>query len=340
MTSVESADDLARSLGTFFSEHLPVRTGASRHTILAYRDAWKLFLRFAATRATRSVPELRLTDLDVETVLAFLDSLERDRHNAAVTRNHRRTALQAFFRYLPSVAPEYLAHSQRILSIPVKRAPRRTVDYLERPEMEALLAQVDRHSRQGRRDYALLAFLYNSGARVQEATDLGVAALQLDRPYQVRLFGKGRKERVCPLWPETAALLRALLVERGVSQDATAPVFVNVHGRPLTRYGIRHIVSRHAAAAVKIRPSIARKRIHPHTLRHSCAVALLQAGVELNLIRSWLGHVSLETTQRYAEIDLAQKRRALDAVTPVGKPGRPRGATWQHESILAWLERL
>jgi integrase/recombinase XerD len=215
MTSVESADDLARSLGTFFSEHLPVRTGASRHTILAYRDAWKLFLRFAATRATRSVPELRLTDLDVETVLAFLDSLERDRHNAAVTRNHRRTALQAFFRYLPSVAPEYLAHSQRILSIPVKRAPRRTVDYLERPEMEAL-AQVDRHSRQGRRDYALLAFLYNSGARVQEATDLGVAALQLDRPYQVRLFGKGRKERVCPLWPETAALLR---VARGTRRE-------------------------------------------------------------------------------------------------------------------------
>jgi site-specific recombinase XerD len=340
MRSAESADDLARSLATFFSEHLPLRTGASPHTILAYRDAWKLFLRFAATRAARSVPALGLTDLDVETVLAFLDSLESDRHNAVVTRNHRRTALQAFFRYLPSVAPEYLAQSHRILTIPVKRGPRRTVDYLERAEMETLLAQVDRRTCQGRRDYTLLAFLYNSGARVQEATDLRVSAVQLDRPYQVRLFGKGRKERVCPMWPETAALLRALLAERGVSQDATAPVFVNVHGRPLTRYGIRHIVNRHAAATVKRLPSLARKRIHPHTLRHSCAVHLLQAGVELNLIRSWLGHVSLETTQRYAEIDLAQKRRAIDAVTPVGKLGRPPAATWQHESILAWLERL
>ena len=207
--------------------------------------------------------------------------------------------------------------------------------------MEALLAQVDRRTRHGRRDYALLAFLYNSGARVQEAIDLRVSALQLDRPYQVRLFGKGRKERICPLWPETTALLRALLVERAVNQDITAALFVNAHGQPLTRYGVRHIVKRYAIAASKTHPSLARKRIHPHSLRHSCAVHLLQAGVELNLIRSWLGHVSLETTQRYAEIDLAQKRRALDAVTPVGELEPPTTVPdAQKESILVWLERL
>ena len=341
MRSAESTDPLPGALATFFGEHLPIRTGASRHTILAYRDAWKLLLRFAATRAARSISELRVADLDVEAVLAFLDSLECDRHNAVVTRNQRRSAVQAFFRYLPSVAPECLALSHRILTIPVKRAARRTVDYLERAEMEALLAQVDRRTRHGRRDYALLAFLYNSGARVQEAIDLRVSALQLDRPYQVRLFGKGRKERVCPLWPETTALLRALLVERAVNQDITAAVFVNAHGQPLTRYGVRHIVKRYAIAASKTHPSLARKRIHPHTLRHSCAVHLLQAGVELNLIRSWLGHVSLETTQRYAEIDLAQKRRALDAVTPVGELDlHTTVPDAQKESILVWLERL
>jgi site-specific recombinase XerD len=337
MTVSESARDLGHALETYFREHLPVRTGASRHTVLAYRDAWKLFLRFAATRTQRSIPELRVTDLDVETVLGFLDSVEHDRHNAIVTRNHRRTALLAFFRFLPSVAPMYVAQSQRVLTIPVKRAPRRTIDYLERAEMETLLAHVDRSTRQGRRDYTLLAFLYNSGARVQEALDLRVAALQLERPYQVRLFGKGRKERICPLWPETAALLRALLGERGVHDAPNAPVFVNTVGQSLTRYGVRHIVHRWVKTAAKDQPSLTRKRIHPHTFRHSCAVHLLQAGVDLNLIRSWLGHVNLETTQRYAEIDLAQKRRALDAVTPVGKPRRQSN---QSETLLGWLERL
>jgi integrase/recombinase XerD len=286
------------------------------------------------------VPDLRVTDLDVDTALAFLDSLETDRHNTVVTRNHRRTALQAFFRYLGSVAPEYLAHCRRILSIPRKRAPQRTVDYLERAEVEAVLTQIDRRTPRGRRDYALLAFLYNSGARVQELVDLSVAALQLQRPYQLRLLGKGHKERICPLWPETAALLRALLAERQVDQDLSAPVFVNAHRQRLTRYGVRHIVTRYVAAAVPAQPSLTRKRVHPHTFRHACAVALLQAGVELNLIRSWLGHVSLETTQRYAEIDLAQKRRALDAVRPVGTAGRQHAATWQKESILTWLEHL
>jgi site-specific recombinase XerD len=323
-------------LETYFGDHLPVRTGASRHTVLAYRDAWKLFLRFAATRTTRSIPELRVTDLDVETVLAFLDSLEYDRHNAIVTRNHRRTALLAFFRFLPSVAPTYLAQSQRVLTIPVKRAPRRTIDYLERAEMEALLAHVDRRSRQGRRDYTLLAFLYNSGARVQEALDLHAASLQLERPYQVRLFGKGRKERICPLWAETAALLRALLGERGVHNAPNAPVFVNAAASPsLDTVSATSCTA--GSTPAKGQLSLTRKRIHPHSLRHSCAVHLLQAGVDLNLIRSWLGHVNLETTQRYAEIDLAQKRRALDAVTPVGKPRRH---ACQSETILGWLERL
>jgi site-specific recombinase XerD len=338
MTSANSIDDLGCALAIFFNEHLPVRVGASRHTILAYRDAWKLFLRFAAGHTGREIARLGVDDLDVETMLAFLDTLERDRHNSVVTRNHRRTALQAFFRFLPSISPEYLTQSHRILAIPVKRAARRMIDYLERGEMEAVLAHVDRHSARGRRDYALLAFLYNSGARVQEALDLRVSGLQFDRPYQVRLFGKGRKERICPLWPETARLLRALLVERSVIQDGAAPVFVSSLGQPLTRYGVRHIVSRCVAAAVKTAPALARKRIHPHSLRHSCAVHLLQAGVDLNLIRSWLGHVKLETTQRYAEIDLAQKRRALDAVTPVGKPSR--ASAWRNESVLAWLETL
>src|SRR3989441_12940849 len=261
-----SADDLAHYLATFFTEHLPGRTGASRHTILAYRDAWKLWLRFVAERVKRAVPDLRVPDLDVETALAFLDHLEPERHTAVVTRNHRRTALQAFFRYLGSVAPEYLAHCQRVLAIPRKRAPQRTVDYLERAEVDTLLAHIDRHTPRGRRDYALLAFLYNSGARVQEALDLSVAALQLDRPYQVRLRGKGRKERICPLWPETAALLAALLKRQPRSDHE--PLFVNRYGRPLGAAGVRFKLAQYVRAAATGLPSLQKKRVHPHTFRH------------------------------------------------------------------------
>jgi site-specific recombinase XerD len=333
--------DLARCLTGFFGDHLVLQRGASRHTVLGYRDAVKLFLRFAATRVHRAVPDLTWADLDVEAVLAFLDALEQDRRNCVATRNHRRAALHAFFRYVGSMAPEQVERCRRILAIPAKRGPTRAVDYLERPEVESLLAHVDRATARGRRDYALLAFLYNTGARVQEALDLRAVALQLDRPYQVRLLGKGRKERLCPLWPQTAALLRALLAERGVAPHADAPVFVNHFGQPLTRYGVRHLLARYAAAAARVHPGLARKRVHPHTLRHSCAVHLLQAGVDLNLIRSWLGHVSLQTTHRYAEIDLAMKRQALEQVPPLGTPGARPKARWHHnETILAWLETL
>ena len=171
---------------------------------------------------------------------------------------------------------------------------------------------------------------------MQELVDLSVAALQLDRPYQVLLIGKGRKERICPLWPETAALLRALLTERHIDREPAAAIFVSARGQRLTRYGVRHIVKRYVAATAPTQPSLTRKkRVHPHTFRHACAVHLLQAGVELKpMIRNWLGHVSLETTQRYAEIDLAQKRRALDAVTPVRRASRRHAATWRKESIL------
>jgi len=334
--------ELARCLTGFFGDHLVLQRGASRHTVLGYRDAVKLFLQFAAARAHCTVPDLTWADLDVETVLAFLEALERDRHNSVATRNHRRAALHAFFRYVGAMAPDQVERCRRILAIPAKRGPARAVDYLERGEVEGLLAHVDRTTARGRRDYALLAFLYNTGARVQEALDLRAAALQLDRPYQVRLLGKGRKERVCPLWPQTAALLRSLLAERGIAPHADAPVFVNHFGQPLTRYGVRHLLARYAAlAAARGNPGLARKRVHPHTLRHSCAVHLLQAGVDLNLIRSWLGHVSLQTTHRYAEIDLAMKRQALDQVPPLGTPGgRPTPRWHQNESILAWLEKL
>ena len=201
---------LARTVRQFFSTHLPNVRGASRHTIDSYRYALLLLLRFLAATRHRSVADLDLPDIAAEDVLAFLDDLERARHNTAATRNVRLAALHAFFRYAAASAPEQLARSQQILLIPFKRADQRPMDYLEYAELQAVLEAVDRSTAAGRRDYALLAILFNTGARVQEILDLRPGDLHLDKPFQVRLFGKGRKERMCPLWPQTATLLRAL----------------------------------------------------------------------------------------------------------------------------------
>lgn len=221
---------LARTLRQFFADHLPGVRGVSRHTIDSYRYALILLLRFLATSHGRSVAELDLIDIAAEDVITFLAHLEHERHNTVATRNVRLAALHAFFRYVAASEPEQLARSQRILQIPFKRADHRTIDYLEYAELQAVLEAVDRSIGAGRRDYALLATMFNTGARVQELLDLRTCDVHLDRPFQVRLFGKGRKERVCPLWPQTAALLRDLCAERQLDLRAAVPIFVNQRG--------------------------------------------------------------------------------------------------------------
>jgi len=253
---------LARTLRQFFANHLPGLRGLSRHTINSYRDALILLLRFMATSRGRSVAELDLTDIDAEDVVAFLDHLEHTRHNTVATRNVRLAALHAFFRYAAAHEPEQLARSQRILHIPFKRADQRTLDYLEYAELQAVLAAVDRSTAAGRRDYALLATMFNTGARVQELLDLRACDLQLDKPFQVRLFGKGRKERVCPLWPQTATLLRELCAERQLDLRAAVPLFVNQRGQPLGRFGVGYLLDKYLKRAQAAVPTLRGKRLH------------------------------------------------------------------------------
>jgi site-specific recombinase XerD len=234
--------------------------------------------------------------------------------------------------------PSALALCQQVLAIPYKRTPSRTVLCLPRADIEHLLSCVHRSTVLGRRDVALLQFMYNTGARAQEVVDVHLPAVRFDAPPQVRLLGKGCKERVCPLWPETIELIRATLKDRNVELTADVPLFVNAAGRPLTRFGLVHIVQTRAAAAAKSRPELARTRITPHTFRHSTALHLLQSGVELNVVRSWLGHASIETTHGYIEIDLQMKRAAIEACEPPGiSTVRP---VWKDPDILAWLESL
>jgi integrase len=214
---------------------------------------------------------------------------------------------------------------QRILGIPFKRARSRPIEYFEYDEIQAVLAAVDRTTADGRRDYTLLAAMFNTGARVQEILDLRPCDLQLVKPLQVRLVGKGRKERLCPLWPQTAELLSSLLSESGMDPRSTEPLFRNHRGEPLTRFGVRYLLAKYCDRARASTPTLAAKRLHPHSMRHSTAVHLLKAGVDLTTISHWLGHASVNTTNRYVTIDLEMKREAIAKAKPVDDGSPLRG---------------
>ena len=330
---------LARALRGFFADHLPRVRGVSPHTVCSYRDAFMLLLRFVAERRERPVVALDFCDLGVDAILAFLDHLETDRRNGAGTRNTRLAAVHAFARYAAASHPEHIELCQRILAVPFKRARPRLVEYHEAGEIRALLDAPDRATPDGRRDHALLLALFNTGARVQEILDLRPCDLQLVRPFQVRLRGKGL-ERLCPLWPQTAETLRALLSDRGVDPAATQPLFRNRRGESLTRFGVRYLLRKHVRDSQRAAPTLDTKRVHPHVVRHTTAVHLLQAGVDMVTISHWLGHASVETTNRYAAVDLEMKRAAVAKARPLGDID-PALAAWRTKAtILQWLEAL
>lgn len=332
---------LALLLRDFFSRQLPNLRGMSAHTIQSYRDSLVLLLRFVASRKkNRSVSTLDLEDLRVEDVQSFLDYLERERGNTVTTRNVRLSALHSFFRFVAAERPDRLEHAQRVLGVPFKRTHSRRIDYLEYEEIEKTLSAIDRSNPKGRRDYTLLATMFNTGARVQEILDLKACNLRLAKPYQVQLTGKGRKQRCCPLWPQTARLLRDLCRELELEPSSETPVFQNCRGAPLTRFGVRYILAESLRRAQASMPGLASKRLHPHSLRHSTAVALLKSGADLSTIGQWLGHESPNTTGRYAVVDLDMKRKAISRVKPLQAQGA-RSAPWRHNrTILEWLESL
>jgi integrase/recombinase XerD len=331
---------LARALREFFADHLQRVRGMSPHTVCSYRDSITLFLRFLADRHEREVVKLDFDDLSPDAIVAFLSYLEETRHNAAATRNARLAAIHAFARFAATNHPEHLELCQRVLAVPFKRARPRLVEYLEAREIAAILDAPDCTSPDGRRDHSLMLTLFNTGARVQEILDVRPSDLQLVRPFQVRLRGKGRKERICPLWPRTVKILRAFLAEGGIEPTSTQQLFRNHRGEPLTRFGVRYLLRKYTNDATSVVNTLAAKRVHPHVIRHTTAVHLLQAGVDLVTISHWLGHASVETTNRYAAVDLETKRAAVAKARPVGRVA-PAVAAWRNDqTILQWLESL
>ena len=334
-----SACGLFAHVQSYFTEYLPRQRGASIHTIRAYRDALTLLFRFVAEQRRRGIAALQLGDIDADAVTHFLDHIEAERLNSAATRNCRRAAIRSFFKHL---LRDDVAHSQqymRVLAIPAKKARQRPATYLEPEDARLIIGMPDKRTPDGWRDYTLLLFLYNSGARVSEAAGMRWDDLHLTAPRQVRLRGKGKKERLLPLWTETTSALHRL---RGMSHGADQScVFLNRQGQPLTRDGIAYLLTKHAAAAARVNPALKHKHITPHVLRHSCAVALLQAGTDVTVIRDYLGHASVATTGRYITTDLQMKRDAMQAFWKKAGLEPANAKPWKPKAdLLAFLKSL
>lgn len=332
---------LASALKSFFLDYLPRQRALSPLTLQSYRDSLKLLLQFAAGQKG-DPSQLAVGDLCVEKVTAFLQSLETSRKNRASTRNVRLSAIHSFFRYLGGQHPEHLEQAQRILSIPFKRTGNREIQHLDFDEIQAVLKAVQAGNGQGNecRDLALLGLMFNTGARVSEIVGLQTADLHLSAPSSILFRGKGNKERTCPIWPETAGLLQKLLERQDSAPSSAAPVFLNDRGSRLTRFGVRLILKKYVQKAASRRPSLKRKRLHPHSIRHSTALHLLRSGVDLSTIAHWLGHVSVNTTNKYLCLDLNAKREALAKAKPLLKPGH-RAAKWHRDrNLIAWLTAL
>ena len=335
-------NELGKCLVRFFGNYLPIMRGLSQHSIRSYRDAIVLFLRFVSEHSGRRIEDLELEDFTAEYVKDFLSFLEEKRHNGIATRNARLAALHTLARFLAADYPDHLAELQRILGIPFKRGARcAPIEYFEPVEVKALLDQIDCTSDLGRRDYALFALMFNTGARVQEILDLRPCDVRTEPPHQVRFNGKGRKVRLCPIWPHTAKLLEEL-ARRSLHADGNeAPLFLNRHGAQLTRFGVRYLLNKYVVNAAKTVNTLAEKRLHPHSLRHTTAIALLKAGVDFATISQWLGHASLNTTMVYARADLDLKREALAQVFPDVLPTPAAGhLAIPEQDLVGWLRRL
>lgn len=318
----------------FLMEYATSERNLSPNTCASYRDMLILLLPYAAKRKGVATDALSVTDLSAELVRSFLIHLEKERKCCTATRNQRLASIHALARFIGEHSPQHIEWCSQIRMIPMKKGISASLTYLEKSEIDGLLAAPDQSSKQGQRDHAMLLFLYNSGARASEAASLQIADIDW-HSRSVRITGKGSKQRRCPLWATTLRHLRHLAGER----PAETNLFLNCRGEPLTRYGIHTLVERYVMKLCASMPSLQGKRISPHVIRHTTATHLLQAGVDINTIRAWLGHVSLNTTNIYAETDLATKKRALETLAG-GKARRSTGGWSRQPDLMAFLRSL
>lgn len=332
--------DFSIHVTNFLTSYLAAQRNLSPNTIKSYRDVFTLLLRFCRDIQGIAPEKLRLQLIDVSLVEAFLDYLETERKSSPSTRNHRLTTLHAFFRYVQAEEPTHMLQCQKILAIPLRRHAPPMVGYLSKEELAEVLAQPPPQTSEGRRDAVLLSVLYDTGARVQELIDLSAGDVRLDPPEQLRLQGKGRKMRAVPLMDNTAQLLRDHLRENHLdsADQFDKPLFQNTRHQRLSRSGIRYILQKYLVSARSKLPTLNRT-VSPHTIRHTKGMHLLQSGISLDMIRDFLGHVDVKTTQIYARANLEMKRKALEKITD-SSPVQTIPSWQQNKDLLDWLHSL
>lgn len=335
MKQGEATASLGKLVHAFFCERLISETNASPQTVSGYRDSIRLLLQFMAARIKQAPSSILLEDLDAPVILCFLDDLQISRSNSSRTRNTRLAAVRSFVKYIAFREPVFLPNAERILAIPMKRFDRPVLSYLTRDEVNAISSVLDRSTWSGRRDHVLFATLYNTGARVSELTGLKIVDVNFGETAYIRLYGKGRKERSIPLWKGTAREVKNWVSYLG--SEPSAPLFPNRKGLPLTRSGVEYRLRIAVQKAKPLCRALEQKKVSPHTYRHTTAMHLLQAGVDLSTIALWLGHESPVTTHTYIEADLNMKQSALDRLQePKGSKGRYSAP----DRVLAFLESL
>lgn len=322
---------IAPHIEAFLREHLPHQRGASQHTCDSYAYSFQLLFEFAATELKAAPSALALEQIDANLISDFLEYLEEKRQNCPHTRNVRLAAIKSFFRFLEHRQPAALEQIRRILAIPFKRTDTRLVPYLTQNEVQALLDSPDPETREGIRDRAMLHVAICAGLRVSELTGLQLNDITLSS-MSIRVHGKGRRERMIPLWKVTATALRAWLAIRGTS--AVTEVFVNARGEPMTRWGFAHVLKRHVVTAARDCPSLSNKQVSPHVLRHTCAMIVLQATRDIRKVSLWLGHSNLATTEIYTRADPSEKLEAMNAIIP---PHLRKGVFRPPDKLLALL---
>jgi site-specific recombinase XerD len=337
---MKKANKLMIYVQDFFQGYLIVDRGLSQNTVMAYRDTLKLFFACECSRQGKKVTQLVLEDVNADAALHFLNQLEVKRLNSIVTRNLRLASLKTFSLFLTTKDVVRAGEYQRILALPLKKAPHKLIDYLEINEMNAIIGEANYEHKNDQRNHVLLMLLYNTGARVQELCDLTIGSIIFGKLPMVTLVGKGNKTRSVPIWKNTEKLLRHYCHNNDLLERPDAHLFLNACGQPIGRFGIRYIIKKRVEMATKECHSLKKKNIGPHTFRHSIAMHLLQAGVDLSIIKSWLGHVSLETTHAYVEIDMEMKRKVLDAYSPSTSDKSLQRLLDNNKDIIAWLDAI
>jgi len=327
---------------SFFSSYLANQKGCSPETIASYSDCIRLLINYSCKHLNMTIDKLAIDMISDQVILDFLDHLERKRDNTPRTRNQRLCAIKTFFRFAASQEPNLIAVCERVCNISKKKTTHKVVESLENDEVKAILSQPDTNKLNGLRDKALLTLLYNTGARVQELVDLNMADLNMENPKQVSLTGKGKKQRIVPLYKETVEAIKTYLDFRhktGLQNDA---LFLNAKGQRITRFGIGHLIAKYVVKAAKKCPSLVNKNVTTHTFRHTIALHLIQSGIDITVVKEWLGHASIKTTSLYVEINIEMKRQALQLCPPPIPSSETieNAPEWYAAPVLAFLQQL